>query len=47
MSAKKGTPDQIGVSTPPGAMLLTRMRSPAPSFAATRASWMTAALDAA
>ena len=34
---KNGTADQIGVSTPPGAMALTRMPLAAPSLAAMRA----------
>ena len=45
MSWKKGMSSQIGVSTPPGAMALTRMPSGATSLAATLASWMTAAFD--
>src|SRR3546814_12767105 len=46
MSAKKGMLLQMRVSTPPGAMALTRMPSGAHSFAAMRASWITAALEA-
>ena len=47
MSAKKSIESQIGVSTPPGAMALTRTPDTADSFAATLASWTSAAFDAA
>jgi len=43
---KNGTFAQIGVSTPPGAIALTLIPLGPPSFAAIRARWMTAALDA-